>query len=159
MPINGKTKVQRKELAPVVLTQNDVVSYDSTPNTGEMDDETISKLVKDINKLGQRDHELIYRALRKHKPASFFAVNGLGTCFNIFMLPEKVRWELYNIVKLSIQNLARERQISAAKDGHANVLTQLDASLMTNLPAHAFIDVEDGQEDRRRWMLNLGDSE
>jgi hypothetical protein len=150
-----KTKIQRKELAPVVIEGAEPAPYvDSSQHSGVMDDATVSKLVKDINRLGQRDHEIIYMLLRKHKPASFFAVNGLGTCFNIFMLPDRVRWELLNVVQLSLQNSMRERQISAANEGHASVMHRLDSTLVRTVGAEGTGDVD----ERTRQLLDFSNN-
>jgi len=152
-----KTKVSRKELAPVVLEQAEPAQYlEQHAPTGVMDDATIHKLVKDINKLGQSDHELIYRLLRKHKPANVFAVNGLGTCFNVFMLPENVRWELYNTVELSLRNRIRERQIQDATDGHTSAIKELDVSLSKS--ASAMLETSSGLDERTRRLLEFSNN-
>jgi hypothetical protein len=152
-----KTKIKRKELSPVVLQATEPVPYtEARGHSGAMDDAVISKLVKDINKLGQKDHEIIYKFLRKHKQANFFAVNGLGTCFNIFMVPDAVRWELFSLVQMSLQNMARERQISAANEEHSSRMELLDSSL--TVPSEHSSDYSSGTVQARdeRTMQILG---
>ena len=91
--------------------------------------EILNNLVKLINKLDKPDHEEIYKTVRKFKPSKFFAINSMGTHFNILSLDNKMRWELYRMCCLCNDNQNRNKIISDATNIHHVKINTLDTQM------------------------------
>ena len=150
----GCTVVTMKDIKPVIITDKQFIRYNAESGTGPMDDTTLNKLVKDINRLNKEDHEHIYITLRKHKPAKFFATHNYGTSFNISQLNDKARWELYSIVQLSMQHKIRNEQIKQAGMQHETTMTHLSDTLYTDNTSDTGADGNTEQE-RIQSMLRM----
>lgn len=107
--------------AGILIENGDPLEY-IAPHFGDKDmdsPDVINALVKDISRLGKKEHGEIYRALRVRRPASFFATNSVGTHFNILSLDPKERWELYRMVCLCKEDAARQDVLTEANDIYA----------------------------------------
>ncbi len=125
----------------------------------QMDDpEILNNLVKLINKLDKSDHEEIYKTVRKFKPANFFAVNSMGTHFNIFSLDNKMRWELYRMVSLCKDNQVRNKVIADANSVHKVKITDLDTKMDTMKDPEYVEQINPGEAEKTQEMkkLNIG---
>ena len=122
----------------------------------QMDDpDVLNNLVKLINKLDRSDHEEIYKTIRKFKPASFFAVNSMGTHFNIFSLDNKMRWELYRMVSLCKDNQTRNKIIADATNVHQDNITDMDTK-MDKLEDPAYMEqINPSEEEKTQEMKKL----
>ena len=118
-------------LKPVPMQHQDI--YNPELNTGEMDEETLATMLKDIKRLDKETHITIYKLLRSIKPASFFAVNGLGTHFNIMNIPDKVKWEIHRICNMTISDQQRQKVIKSADETHSQTIEHLNDVLKNKL--------------------------
>jgi hypothetical protein len=160
---NIKVSKTKKTERTAVLQDTAQIQYhpfDVDDITAEqMDDpEILNNLVKMINKLDKPDHEEIYRTVRKFKPLGFFAVNSMGTHFNIFSLDNKMRWELYRMVSLCMDNQTRNKVIAAATNTHHVKLTDLDTKMDATLDPECIECVNPTEAEKTIEMkrLNMG---
>ncbi len=82
-----------------------------------IDNLTINDMIHDIEMLDEEAHEQIYLLLRGFKPASFFTTDrgGGGTHFDRTLLTERQTSELYRVVQLCKENMARKHVLLTAK--------------------------------------------
>lgn len=107
-----------------ILRNTDPFPYETPSATGPMNNDILSQLIKTIDKLPREDHEEIYMLLRRHKQEGFFAVNGMGTHFNIDGLSDQIKWNLHNLVMLSLANSERNRYLQQATTEHTNIMSK-----------------------------------
>ena len=129
------SKITKNDIIKAVVEQdNTVIKY----HAFDVDDvkiehmdqsDILNNLVKLINKLDKSDHEEIYKTVRKFKPSSFFAINSMGTHFNILSLDNKTRWELYRMCCLCKDNQTRNKIISDATNIHQVKINTLDTQM------------------------------
>jgi hypothetical protein len=111
-----------------IVQNTDPFPYEITNQAyGSMSNDILSKMIKNIEKLTKEDHEEIYMTLRRHKQESFFAINGMGTHFNIDGLSDQVKWNLHRVISLSLENKTRNQMLQQANDEHSdNMKKQYD---------------------------------
>jgi hypothetical protein len=103
---NKVASVSGSTSAPAAWIPNEII-----------DNLTINDMIHDIEMLDEEAHEQIYLLLRGFKPCSFFTTDrgGGGTHFDRTLLTERQTSELYRVVQLCKENMARKHVLLTAK--------------------------------------------
>lgn len=125
MPSDVKTSriVLNPSIKTAMLEDGPKLQYhDIAQNVNMEDAGVLDTLSKDIERMDKDDHKELYRTIRKHKPASFFAMHSMGTCFNLSALDVKARWDLYTMVQMCKNHKERSKVVSAAETEYRGVI-------------------------------------
>jgi hypothetical protein len=120
-------------IKPLPPVEHTIQEYNPVLSNGEMTEETLVGMIKDIKRLDKESHAAIYKIIRSVKPASFFAVNTQGTHFNIFNLPDKVKWEIHRLCNMTISDQQRQKVIKTADESHSQTIEHLNEVLKNKL--------------------------
>jgi hypothetical protein len=123
------SKITKCNLKPIVIGDDLPNDYDDPLFTKEMDEPTLAGLIKTIPKLDKKAHECIYEIVRAVKPKDFFAINGLGTHFNILNLNNRIKWEIYRLCQMSLNDQSRKDVIKNADTLHGTTIEHLENNL------------------------------
>lgn len=127
----------------------------------DMSIDVINQLNKNINHLDKADHEQIYTLLRNHVDSTFFAPNNVGTYFNINNLTNPVKWELYRIVQMIINDSNRKNIIKSALTTHTHTISSLDQTLheeggQTLLDQPIMANPSESEKIKRMKIFSMG---
>lgn len=93
-------------------------------NDKQDDEKALSKdnvifLVNNIDKLDMNEHIEIYKLLRMHSiSADFFSKTNKGVYFDFSKLSKDLQWKIYNMVYMSIENIARTKIYNICTEEH-----------------------------------------
>jgi hypothetical protein len=148
-----KSSIIKKSGCAGVVQSADPFPYENTvSHGGPMDNDVLAKMIKNIEKLSKSDHEEIYLCLRRHNQEGFFAVNCLGTHFNIDSLSDQLKWVLYGVINMSLTNTKRLETLQSATTEHTNVMMQA----YSDKPASIECEIRNPSEtDKTNSMLLL----
>ena len=123
------SKITKCNLKPIIIGDSLPTDYEDSLCRKEMDEMTLAGLIKTIPKLDKKAHECIYELVRAVKPKDFFAINGLGTHFNILNLNNRTKWEIHRLCQMSLNDQSRKDIIKNADMLHGTTIEHLDSNL------------------------------
>lgn len=140
-----------------IVQNNDPFPYETQKEAllGPMSNDVLAKMIKNIEKLSKDDHEEIYMMLRRHKQESFFAINGMGTHFNIDALSDQIKWRLHNVISLSLENDKRSRTLQEATTEHSTVMTKQYDNMKSEVDWDDTLTRNPSENDKTDYMIEM----
>ena len=132
----SKLKINKQISTPINNIYSDDVYYtdEKISKTEPLSFEYIQKLCNNIDSLNKDEHIQLYILMRENGvSADFFSTTNRGVYFDFLKLSCDLQWKIYNMIKMTIENIDRSKLIKTYSVEYENQIKKLDHDLSVEL--------------------------